>query len=87
MNGVPEFYEVKMKQTSKGIWYCDGFTASTESPNDTIRVAEIAMTRIERILKAHNVLEQPQDVDKWKKASEDYKKGAEAGLIRKKEEK
>lgn len=59
MNGVPEFYEVKMKQTSKGIWYCDGFTASMENAEDAIRTADIAMTRIETVLKAHNVEEQP----------------------------
>lgn len=59
MNGVPEFYEVKMKQTSKGIWYCDGFTASMENPEDAVRVADIAMTRIETVLKAHNVVEPP----------------------------
>ena len=59
MNGVPEFYEVKMKQTSKGIWYCDGFVASMENPEDAIRVADIAMTRIETVLKAHNVAEPP----------------------------
>lgn len=59
MNGVPEFYEVKMKQTSKGIWYCDGFTASTEHMEDSISIADEAMTQIESVLKAHNVEEQP----------------------------
>jgi len=54
MNGVPEYYEVKMKQTSKGMWYCDGFTASTRDVNTTIRVADEAMTEIGKILNDHN---------------------------------
>jgi len=55
MNGVPELYELKMKQTSKGTWYCDGFTASTEEMEDTVAQAEEAMTKIEAILKTHNL--------------------------------
>lgn len=54
MNGVPEYYEVKMKQTSKGIWYCDGFTASTKLMETTMSMAHLAMTEIEGILKKHN---------------------------------
>lgn len=54
MNGVPEFYEVKMKQTSKGIWYCDGITASTESMEDSVAQADEAMTKIEAVLETHN---------------------------------
>lgn len=54
MNAVPEYYEVKMKQTSKGIWYCDGFTASTENMTDSIMTANKAIYEIETILKEHN---------------------------------
>jgi len=54
MNGVPEYYEVKMKQTSKGIWYCDGFTASTREPEDSITQADLAMRHITKMLEKHN---------------------------------
>jgi len=87
MNSVPEFYEVKFKQTSKGIWYCDGFTASMENPEDAIRTADIAMSRIETVLKAHNVESQPVDVEHWKKESNRYQKGIPAKKPVMKEEK
>lgn len=54
MNGVPEYYEVKMKQTSKGIWYCDGFTASNKHFNDMLKYTDDAMTHVEEILEKHN---------------------------------
>lgn len=54
MNGVPEYYELKLKQTSKGIWYCDGFVAYDEIIKDMIIFADDAMTRIEEILEKHN---------------------------------
>ena len=54
MNGVPEYYEVKMKQTSKGIWYCDGFTAVAEAWQDACVIADDAMAKIEKILELHN---------------------------------
>lgn len=59
MNGVPEYYEVKMKQTSKGIWYCDGIVASMEDMSDAIAVADGAMAKIEGVLRRHNVVEPP----------------------------
>ena len=54
MNGVPEYYEVKMKQTSKGIWYCDGFTSAHKVMEAAIEAADYAMTDIEKILLRHN---------------------------------
>lgn len=54
MNGVPEFYEVKMKQTSKGIWYCDGIVASTEHMIDTVAQVDLTIDKIEKMLKKHN---------------------------------
>lgn len=54
MNGVPEYYELKMKQTSKGIWYCDGFTAVDKIASRAIELADIAMTGIEKVLEKHN---------------------------------
>lgn len=87
MNGVPEFYEVKMKQTSKGIWYCDGFTASMENAEDAIRTADIAMTRIETVLKAHNVVEPSGKEDEWKEVRGESWEERNARLKQKKEEK
>ena len=31
MNGVKEEYSLKVKQTSKGIWYCDGLQVISET--------------------------------------------------------
>ncbi len=54
MNGVPEYYEVKMKQTSKGIWYCDGFVAYDEQKTIVCDKADLMMGMIEAILDKHN---------------------------------
>lgn len=54
MNGVPEYYELKMKQTSKGIWYCDGLVAYDEDANVVAANADMMMKRIESILEHHN---------------------------------
>ncbi len=54
MNGVPEYYEVKMKQASKGIWYCDGVTFVNEDINEAISLADQALTSIEVMLRNHN---------------------------------
>ena len=54
MNGVPEYYELKMKQTSKGIWYCDGFTAVKNDLDEAVDAADEAMHKIEEILEKHN---------------------------------
>ena len=54
MNGVPEYYELKMKQTSKGIWYCDGFTQHNETIDGLAEETDKALTWIERVLQEHN---------------------------------
>jgi len=54
MNGVPEYFELKLKQTSKGVWYCDGFTTFHEAMLDAVALADDAMTAVERIVKKHN---------------------------------
>lgn len=54
MNGVPEYYGAEFKQTSKGIWYCDGLKVFTKNMEDSISVADEAMTQIESVLEAHN---------------------------------
>jgi len=54
MNGVPDYYALNMKQTSKGIWYCDGFTVFDETQNVCVTKADDLMTKVEEILKTHN---------------------------------
>lgn len=54
MNGVPEYYELKMKQTSKGIWYCDGYVAFDNDLKRAVSKADWGMTQIEEILEKHN---------------------------------
>ena len=57
MNGVTERYEIKLKQTSKGIWYCDGLTLSHEQARSLIAEADGVMEMIEGVLKDHNQAE------------------------------
>ena len=54
MNGVPDYYELKMKQTSKGVWYCDELRISGEKWNDVLKAADPIMTDIEKVLEDHN---------------------------------
>jgi len=54
MNGVPEYYEVKMKQASKGIWYCDGFVSFDEDPNVVVDKANVMIGLVEKMLEKHN---------------------------------
>jgi hypothetical protein len=51
MNGVKELMNFQVKQTAKGVWYCDGITITAETPDQfTVRAREamIAMTTILR---------------------------------------
>lgn len=54
MNGVPDSVDVKLKQTSKGVWYCDGFSVCREKFLDVVSELDAGMTEIEKILEKHN---------------------------------
>jgi len=54
MNGVQDYKEVRFKQTSKGVWYCDGVTIGSTTMVDLIGMAGHDMTEIEKVLAAHN---------------------------------
>jgi len=54
MNGVEERYEIKLKQTSKGIWYCDGLTVANKDEVKMMHFADELMTGIEKTLEGHN---------------------------------
>ena len=54
MNGVPDYYELKTKMTSKGIWYCDELRISGEKWKEVFEEADPIMTDIEKLLKKHN---------------------------------
>ena len=62
MNGVREEYSIKVKQTSKGIWYCDGLQVITQHASGLADELDMIMTQVEVVLKEHNEVE-PVDVD------------------------
>ena len=54
MNGVKEEYSIKVKQTSKGVWYCDGFQVISETTKGLANELHLVMVQIEGVLKEHN---------------------------------
>ena len=60
MNGVREEYSIKVKQTSKGIWYCDGLQVISESIVGLETELNDVMTQVERVLHEHN---EPDPID------------------------
>ena len=54
MNGVTEFYGIKLKQTSKGVWSCDALTVEYPDNAKLIQIADAQMTEIEKVLLKHN---------------------------------
>ncbi len=74
MNGVLERYELKLKQTSKGIWYCDGLTVTNANEITMLLTADQLMTRVEIILADHNIEEAEPTKNKWEKAAEKLSK-------------
>lgn len=55
MNGVKEEFTIKMKQTFKGIWYCDGLQIRSE--NITVLTSDLdrMMNQVEGVLFKHNM--------------------------------
>ena len=60
MNGVKEEYSIKVKQTSKGVWYCDGLQVIAEESTGLKLELDSLMTQIEETLTAHNYVEEPK---------------------------
>jgi len=54
MNGVEERYEIKLKQTSKGTWYCDGLTVNDALVTSMLDKADTIMKGVEKMLADHN---------------------------------
>ncbi len=54
MNGVKEEYSIKVKQTSKGVWYCDGLQVISESTTGLATELNHIMTQVEGVLYEHN---------------------------------
>jgi len=50
MNGVKEENHIKFKQTTKGIWYCDGLVVYNEDITKAINKASSAMEHVVRVL-------------------------------------
>jgi len=67
MNGVREEYSIKMKQTSKGMWYCDGLQVITEMESQLASCLDRLMIQVEGVLYKHNNVEEPSE---WAKAAE-----------------
>lgn len=59
MNGVRVDYEATVKQTSKGVWYCDGVRVGDSSIEGLGSKLHLVMQEIEQILFRHNPDEQP----------------------------
>ncbi len=50
MNGVKEENHIKFKQTTKGIWYCDGLVVYNEDITKAINKAGGAMEHVVKVL-------------------------------------
>ena len=57
MNGVKEEYSIKVKQTSKGVWYCDGLQVISERTTGLANELTLVMTQVEGVLHDHNDVE------------------------------
>ena len=57
MNGVKEEYSIKVKQTSKGIWYCDGLQVIADKSTTLVEDLDALMILIEGTLHNHNFVE------------------------------
>ena len=57
MNGVKEEYSIKVKQTSKGVWYCDGLQVISERTIGLANELNHFMTQVEGVLHEHNDVE------------------------------
>ena len=57
MNGVKEEYSIKVKQTSKGVWYCDGLQVISETTTGLATELDSLMLSIESTLNQHNYVE------------------------------
>jgi len=57
MNGVKEEYSIKVKQTSKGVWYCDGLQVISETTKGLATELDSLMLSIESTLNQHNYVE------------------------------
>jgi hypothetical protein len=66
MNGVREEYSIKVKQTSKGIWYCDGLQVISEKTSGLASELSLIMLQVEGVLKEHNYIEVP---NAWQEAA------------------
>ena len=54
MNGVPDYFEYKVKQTAGGIWYCDNVHVFDEEMTRAALKLDLAMKEVEQVLFKHN---------------------------------
>lgn len=54
MNGVQVDYEATVKQSAKGIWYCDGVRCGDPKIDGLGSKLHLVMMEIEQVLSKHN---------------------------------
>ena len=54
MNGVRVEFEAALKQTAKGVWYCDGVRTGAQTIPELGSKCDLVMQEIEQILYNHN---------------------------------
>ena len=65
MNGVRVDFECQVKQTAKGVWYCDGARCGDKSIEGMGAKLHLLMQEIEQVLFKHNHHEEaPEQKDK-----------------------
>lgn len=57
MNGVRVEYEAALKQTAKGVWYCDGIRTGDKKIPALGAKLHLLMTEVEEQLQRHNFVE------------------------------
>ena len=57
MNGVKKEYSIKVKQTSKGVWYCDGLQVIADKSTTLVEDLDSLMILIKGTLRNHNFVE------------------------------
>lgn len=64
MNGVLIEFDAAVKQTAKGIWYCDGLRCGDKSIEGMGSKLHLAMQEVEQVLFRHNYPEEQPKKEK-----------------------
>jgi len=61
MNGVRVEFEAALKQTAKGVWYCDGVRTGAQTIPELGSKCDLLMVEIEQVLLKHNMHADAED--------------------------